>query len=109
MSRSTKQSRSSAWSDVRARRVPRDAEVADHRRRMLDEVRAYRLREIRESQGVTQSELAARIHVSQPSVSALERGELDRAGLATIKSYVEALGGTVELVAEFGDRRVVIG
>lgn len=49
------------------------------------------------------------MHITQPSVSELERGELDRAGLATIKAYVEALGGLVEIVADFGDFRVVIG
>ena len=49
------------------------------------------------------------MHVTQPSVSELERGELDRAGLATIKAYVEALGGSVEVVADFGGHRVVIG
>jgi transcriptional regulator with XRE-family HTH domain len=73
------------------------------------EVRAYRLKEMREEQGLTQIELAKRMHVKQPSVSALERGEIDRAGLATIKAYVEALGGKVEIVADFGDRKVRLG
>ncbi|MCZ3389823.1 MAG: helix-turn-helix domain-containing protein [Actinomycetia bacterium] len=83
--------------------------MTEHKGRLLAEVRAYRLREVREEQGLTQVELAARMHVTQPSVSELERGELDRAGLATIKAYVEALGGSVEVVADFGDHRVVIG
>ena len=48
------------------------------------------------------------MHVTQPSVSALERGDIEKAGLATIKAYVEALGGRVEMVADFGNRRVVI-
>jgi len=100
---------SRSWQDVRDERPPREVEVARQRDRMLAETRAYRLREVREEQGLTQVELAARMHVTQPSVSELERGELDRAGLATIKAYVEALGGSVELVADFGDRRVVIG
>jgi transcriptional regulator with XRE-family HTH domain len=73
------------------------------------EVRAYRLKEIREEQGLTQVQVAERMHVKQPSVSALEGGEMDRAGLATIKAYVEALGGRVEVVADFGDRKVVLG
>ena len=103
----TKRSRS--WGEVRRERPPRESAVADHMDRMRAETRAYRLREVREEQGLTQVELAARMHVTQPSVSELERGELERAGLATIKAYVEALGGTVEVVAEFGDRRVVIG
>jgi transcriptional regulator with XRE-family HTH domain len=73
------------------------------------EVRAYRLKEVREEQGLTQVELAERMHVKQPSVSALESGEIDRAGLATIKAYVEALGGEVEIIADFGDRKVRLG
>jgi transcriptional regulator with XRE-family HTH domain len=73
------------------------------------EAGAYRLRQVREEQGLTQVELAERMHVKQPTVSELERGEIDRAGLSTIKAYVEALGGSVELVADFGDRRVVVG
>lgn len=101
--------RSRSWDDVRAQRPPREDVVAKHKGRMLAETRAYRLREVREEQGLTQVELAARMHVTQPSVSELERGELDRAGLATIKAYVEALGGSVEVVADFGDHRVVIG
>ncbi len=83
--------------------------MAEHRARIDAEVRAYRLREVREEQGLTQVELAERMHVKQPSVSALESGEIDRAGLATIKAYVEALGGEVEIIADFGDRKVRLG
>ena len=64
---------------------------------------------MREEQGLTQVELADRMHVTQPTVSQLEGGEIDRAGLSTIKAYVEALGGTVELVAAFGDRKLILG
>ena len=101
--------RSRSWPQVRATREPRDDRVAAHKERMLVELRAYQLREMREEQGLTQVELAARMHVTQPSVSALERGDIEKAGLATIKAYVEALGGRVEMVADFGNRRVVIG
>jgi len=97
------------WREVRAARPPRENLVAEHRARMEAEVRAYRLREVREEQGLTQVELAERMQVTQPTVSQLEGGQLDRAGLSTIKAYVEALGGTVEVVAEFGDRRRVLG
>lgn len=97
------------WTDVRAKRRPREDRVAEHRSRMDAEVRAYRLKEVREEQGLTQVELAKRMHVKQPSVSALESGQIDRAGLATIKAYVEALGGEVEIIADFGDRKVRLG
>lgn len=97
------------WREVRAARPPRENLVAEHRERMEAEVRAYRLREVREEQGITQVELAGRMQVTQPTVSQLEGGQLERAGLSTIKAYVEALGGTVEVVADFGDRRLVLG
>src|SRR4051812_28849691 len=94
-----------SWAEVRSKRPPREDVVAKHRTRMEAEVRAYRLKEVREEQGLTQVELAMRMHVKQPTVSELESGQLERAGLSTIKAYVEALGGTVEVVADFGDRR----
>ena len=97
-----------AWRDVRAKRPVDDAVVADHAARMEAEERAYRLREIREEQGVTQKELADRMSLTQPTISALESGDLDRSGLATLKAYVEALGGTVEVTATFGSRRLVL-
>ena len=97
-----------SWSDVRAKRPVDDAAVADHVARMEAEERAYRVREIREELGVTQKELADRMSLTQPTISALESGDLDRSGLATLKAYVEALGGTVEVTATFGSRRLVL-
>jgi hypothetical protein len=46
--------------------------------------------------------------ITQPTISALEVGDLNRSGIATLKAYVEALGGTVEVTAKFGDRRLVL-
>lgn len=100
--------RTTSWRDVRAQRPVNEASVAEHVARMGAEERAYRLREIREDQGVTQQELAERMQLTQPTVSALESGDLDRSGLATLKSYVEALGGTVEVTATFGDHTFVL-
>ena len=100
--------KTASWTDVRAKRAPSEAAVAKHRARMEAEARAYRLREIREEQGVTQKELAERLELTQPTISALEAGELDRSGLATLKAYVEALGGTVEVTAKFGDRSLLL-
>ena len=97
------------WSEVRDSRRPREERVAAYREQFLDEVRSYSLREVREEAGLTQVQLAERMNVTQPSVSALERGEMDRAGLVTIKAYFEALGGTVQIVAQFGDQHFVIG
>jgi DNA-binding XRE family transcriptional regulator len=100
--------KAASWRDVRAKRPLNEDAVAKHVARMEAEERAYRLREVREEQGVTQKELADRMQITQPTISALEAGDLDRSGIATLKAYVEALGGTVEVTASFGDRRLVL-
>ena len=100
--------RTAAWRDVRAKRPLDEAIVAEHAAQMEAEERAWRLREIREEQGITQNELAERMSLTQPTISALESGDLDRSGLATLKAYVEALGGTVEVTATFGNRKLIL-
>ena len=42
-------------------------------------------------------------------MSAIERGHLDRAELSTITAYVTALGGRLEIVADFGDEKLILG
>lgn len=100
------------WKDVRkdaeARGRLDEAAVARHRQRLLSEVRAYKLREIREASGVNQDALADRLGVSQSRVSRIERGDMERAELATLRSYVQALGGELEVSARFGDERVTL-
>lgn len=97
-----------SWRDTRAKRKPDEDAVAAHRETFLQQERSYVLRELREEQGLTQRELAERLHLTQPTVSALEGGDLDRSALATLRSYVNALGGSLEVTADFGGRRFVI-
>ncbi|MCX4753052.1 XRE family transcriptional regulator [Kitasatospora purpeofusca] len=97
-----------SWKEVRPEVVTDEARVAAHRAKLDAEVRAYRLAEIRKEQALTQVEVAEIIGVTQPNVSRLEKGDLDGAALATIRAYVEALGGRLRLVADFGDRQLVI-
>ena len=59
----------------------------------------YRLRELRESLGLTQTVLAERIGVGQARISNLEKGELGTAKLETVQRYLEALGLDLELTA----------
>jgi DNA-binding XRE family transcriptional regulator len=92
------------WRDVRAQAVEAgldEARVDELRAKLRANVRAHRLAEIRQAHGLDQSSLAERIGVSQSQISRIERGELDRAEIATVRSYVEALGGEVEIVARF--------
>jgi DNA-binding XRE family transcriptional regulator len=100
-----------AWEDLRAEFSFTDAEEADiaaERSRLLAEIRAHRLAEIRASQGETQTVIARRMGVSQARVSAIEHGEIGRSEVDTLAAYVEALGGKLKLVADFGDSSVVI-
>lgn len=77
-----------------------EADVAAAKGDMVREVAAYRLAEVRKRLGVTQQQLAAQLAVAQSRVSALEHGAIDRMEFGTIRSYVEALGGTVRVVVD---------
>ena len=76
------------------------ARLADDMRK---EVRLYRLRELREQAKLTQQAMAQEFHVSQNSVSKLERGNIDHTQMRTLKKYVETLGGSLKVEATFGD------
>lgn len=67
-------------------------------------IRAWHLMQVRKIQDRTQADLAKAMGVSQPRVSEIENGDLDRVTLSTLRAYVRALGGTVRVVADFGDR-----
>ncbi|MDE8670604.1 XRE family transcriptional regulator [Pseudarthrobacter sp. H3Y2-7] len=94
--------------ELLAKRPVDRAAVNAHKKRMVDEVRAYRLRELREASELTQVELAGRLHVSQNRVSRIEHGDIDRAQIDTLRKYVEALGGRLRVEVELGDERIQI-
>lgn len=88
---------------------PVDQERVDaHKERMLAEVRAYRLRELREAAGLTQVQLAERIGVGQRQVSKIENGDLDSAKIGTIRGYLQAVGGGLSIEYVLGDERVQV-
>jgi len=62
------------------------------------------LAELRRGLGVTQDQLAKALDVRQAAVSKLEGR--DDVLLSTLSSYVYALGGTLEVVARFGDQAI---
>ena len=65
-------------------------------------VKSYRvLLEFRRQLGLTQSEVANRMHVTQESISRLERRK--DMHISTLKRYVEALGGQLEIHVSFPD------
>ncbi len=64
------------------------------------------LRDLRKALDLTQERLAQTLNIGQDSVSRLEkRSDLL---LSTLRGYVAAMGGSLELVARFPDRPPVI-
>lgn len=67
------------------------------------------LRAIREAVGKTQMATANESTMDQADISRLEnRSSLDDTQIATLRRYLAALGGELELVARFGDKRIVL-
>lgn len=66
------------------------------------------LTQLRNEVELSQQELADRMGISQPSLSAMERINLNMK-LVTLKKYIEAIGGQVSLTVELPtDKKVSI-
>lgn len=81
-------------------------EIKRERLEALAEIVEYNLAEIRKAKKVTQTELASFLGVRQPAVSELERSEDPR--LSSIRAFIGALGGRIEVFAVFDDERVAL-
>lgn len=67
------------------------------------------LRTLRDAAGFTQVAVSEKSGIDQADVSRLEnRAELDDCQVATLQRYVNALGGELELVAKFGEKRITV-
>jgi hypothetical protein len=64
------------------------------------------LRQIREARERSQQAVAERLHIKQAAVSKLER-RTDMY-LSTLRGYIEAMGGQLEIIARFPDHAVRI-
>jgi len=74
------------------------------RKEVEEELLQMDLRGLREQLGKTQQEIAVLLERSQSQVSETERRQDVR--LSTLRSYVEALGGELEVIANFGGKRI---
>jgi len=64
------------------------------------------LRQLREARAGSQEEVAKKLHIKQAAVSKLER-RTDMY-LSTLRSYIEAMGGKLEIIARFPNKAVRI-
>jgi predicted transcriptional regulator len=91
------------WSDIRAQRfTPEELRQIDEE--VEREILEMDLRALREAVGLTQGELAQRVEVTQSQLSKLERREDHR--ISTLRRYVQALGGSLEICAVINGRRI---
>jgi DNA-binding XRE family transcriptional regulator len=92
------------WSEIKEKMTPErrarlDAEV---RRDVLE----LELRELRQEAGKTQAEVAEVAEMTQAELSKFERR--DDHLLSTLRRYVTALGGELEVVAVFDNKRIAL-
>jgi transcriptional regulator with XRE-family HTH domain len=81
----------------------RRARIDARYREIKEEIES--LRELRKAAGKAQAEIAATLRIKQPSVSKIER-QTDMY-LSTLRSYVEAIGGELDLVIRLPARRAM--
>lgn len=102
-----------SWKAVRAQAVAdgriNEQRVAELKEEALARVRAHKLAELRSSTGLNQEELSQRLGISQSRVSRIERGDLEKTELATLRAFVRALGGDIEVTVKLGEDRFLIG
>jgi len=91
------------WKSVRAERLG-PAAVARVKRRARARVEELTLQELRQGLSLTQVDVARAAEMTQSELSRLESRADHR--ISTLRRYVEALGGNLEVAAVFGGRRV---
>jgi DNA-binding transcriptional regulator YiaG len=91
------------WKSLTQSRLSPEAE-ARVRARVAAELEACTLKALRQELALTQVEVGRSLAMSQSELSRLE-SRSDHL-TSTLRRYVEALGGELEVTAVFGDRRV---
>ena len=81
----------------------RQARIDARYREMKDEVEG--LRELRQVAGKAQADIATALNIKQPSVSKIEK-QADMY-LSTLRNYVHAIGGELELVVRLPSRQAI--
>ena len=84
------------------------AEVEDGAAVLAARNRARTLAEERTRLGLSQTEVAQRMGVPQDQVADIERADSGAIDVRTLISYIEALGGRLNLTADFGGDRVIL-
>lgn len=81
----------------------RQAEIADGAKKLMETMPLY---ELRQARLLSQERLAQLLNIRQPNVSKMEK-KTDMY-ISTLRSFIKAMGGELEIVARFpeGDVRI---
>ena len=93
------------WQDLKDKKLTKEEQAAIQEK-VQAELLEMDLRAMRELAGKTQMEVATELDVAQSEVSRIERRP--DTYISTLRRYVEALGGELEITAKIGDKRVVL-
>jgi len=91
------------WRSVKSGRLAPQA-VARVTARARSEIRELTLKELRKDLDITQAQLAHAADMTQSELSRLESRADHR--VSSLRRYVEALGGEIEITAIVGTRRI---
>lgn len=92
------------FTDLMAQRSPESRERVDA---LYQKLRAEMpLHELRQAKELSQDALAKTLHINQAAVSKMER-RTDMY-ISTLRNYIRAMGGELEIVATFPDGQVKI-
>lgn len=93
------------WQEIKAKKFSPD-QLQQIDNAVEHELLEMDLRALREAAGLTQEELAQRVAITQSQLSKLERREDHR--ISTVRRYVAALGGELEIVAVVDGKRILL-
>jgi HTH-type transcriptional regulator/antitoxin HipB len=88
------------WSEIKRQRLTSEAARAGYERARRGFDLGERVRQLRESEGLSQRELAERIGSTQPAIARLEAGGVTPS-LGTLERIADALGTTLVVELAF--------
>lgn len=92
-----------SWID---NQLERDARLKQQVEEMLNEMRIEQdLVSLRQRKGLSQSQLAKTLGVSQPAIAKFESGKVRNLELRTLVRYAAALGGRVKIEVRSGRKQ----
>jgi transcriptional regulator with XRE-family HTH domain len=92
------------YKELQAKMNP--ADVADNKQRVREELQRMALDELRNAKQLTQADMAELLDVPQSSISRIEqRADMY---LSTLRNYVQAMGGVLQIQAVFPEGGAVI-